>query len=380
MNKIDILVFKTDSFDTDSLAEEIIGYSSNSIIIVLGYDRKVRFQYKPTYTKLGQDSIKLFKFKNPKLNVHFSPLLFLFEHLIFIKILLWVCWKYRPKICLIEITYPALIVGILKKFRLCDKVIYISTDWYVNKNNKKRVVSYVGNNLFFPICDYLACKLSDLVLNPTEKIADARYKFWGRKIAKKEKPCLYRVQIKASNIGIDLKNKNICFIGSVRKDSGLDIVIQSLVEIRKKQDVVLKIIGPKNPNCEYLKKIARQFNVEEYVKFLGFVERDKLVEMLSDCFCGVNLLTDLNSLSSYTIPGKIVTYLQFLLPVIATEGIGPLASVIKDNKLGLIIEPLQNAFIDAITEIYKNQKQYKRNIIEYINKLPQINIKELLEI
>lgn len=380
MKKIDILVIKTDSFDTDSIIEDIVSYSNNSIILVIDYDRKITFQHKPANIELGRDSISLFKFKNTKLSYYFSSLLFLLEQLIFIKVISVLCWKYHPKICLIETTYLALIVGILKKFRLCDKLIYLSTDWLVNKSNKKKIISYIGNSLFFPIADYLACKFSDFVLNTTENIAEARYKFWNRKIAKKEKLHLYKTHIKANITGIDKKNKNICFIGSVREDSGLEIAIKSLSRIRRTQDVTLRIIGRKGQNHVYLEKISREYNVEGYVKFLGFVERNKLGEILSDCFCGINLLTDPNSISSYTIPGKIITYLQFLLPVITTEGIGPIASVIKDNKLGLIIEPLQDAFIDAIIEVYENQGQYRKNIISYINSLPKTNILELLEI
>lgn len=380
MNKIDILVVKTDSFDTDSIIEDIVSYSSKSIILVLDYDRKIRFQYKPANIELRHDRINLVKFKNPKLNVYFFPLLFIFELVIFTKILLIICLKYRPKICLIEIVYPALIMVFLKKFNLCGKVIYMSTDWFVNKSNKKSVISYLGNSLFFPFADYLACKFSDLVLNPTEKITEARYKFWGRKIAKKERLYLYKMQVKVNVTDMDQKNKNISFVGIARKDSGLDIVIKSLFEIRRKDDISLKIIGHRSLHCKYLEKISREYNIKEDVKFLGFVERNKLGEMLSDCFCGVNLLTDFNSFSIYTIPGKIITYLQFLLPVIATEGIGPIASVIKNNKLGLIIKPSYDAFIDAVIEIYRNQGEYRKNIISYINSLPKRNIIELLGI
>lgn len=374
-----MLAFKMYSFDTDSFIEDIICYSNKSIILVFDFD-KITVQYKPSNINFEKTTVRYCRTKNSKLNYYISPLLLLVDMLILIKIFLTICWKYRPKICWIENLYAALVVGVLRQFRLCGKSIYIPGDWVVGDQNKQ-LLRYIGNNLAFPILDYLACKLNDEVVYNDEKIVKARYKFWGRKIAKREKtysPIYFPgLSIKANNS--DTARNAICFLGDMRLDSGLDIVIKSLFDIRKQKDVVLKIIGPKRQTYEYFTKLAKECRVEAYVEFLGFIKTEKLVEILDDCFCGINMLTSVNSYSNYAIPGKQIHYLQFLLPIITTENSGTLVSVIKEKALGIVIEPSQRAFKEAIISVHEEQAKYRRNIIEFINSIQRTSVRELIE-
>lgn len=377
MNKIDILAFIVDSFNKEILMEDIISYSSNSIILVFDQE-KIEVVYKSPNVNLGKNIFKYYQYKKHNSNYFIRFLNFLSFCLLFSRLLTVTCWKYRPKVLWIENTWAATVAGILRKLNLCNKSIYIPGDWLAS-SSPKRFWSYISSNLIFTMCDYLACKFNDIVLNNTVQIAEARYKFWGRKIAKKEKLYLLKAKIKAKSIDIEKKNNNICFFGNLREDSGLEIIVKALSEVRKFQDISLKIIGPENYRSERIRQLSIQYNVNEYVKILGFVGTNQFAEIFSDCFCGINLLTSTDSYSSYTIPAKIIHYLQHLLPVIITEGSGPLTSIIRDNRLGIVIEPSQEAFIDTVFKIYNEQKQYRENIICYINSLPKSNIKELID-
>ena len=376
MNRIDILAFIPDSIDTEIFIEDAISYSNNSIILLFD-NENIKVGYKSPNVNFGKTIFKHYKYKKQSSNYLIMFLNFLSFCLLFTRLLTVICWKYRPKVCWIGNTHAATVVGILRKLNLTNKSIYVPGDWLASSRHKK-FLSYIGSNLIFTICDYLACKFNDVVLNHTEQIAAARYKFWGRKIAKKEKLYLLNLKIKAKS-NIEKKINNICFIGNLREDSGLAIIVKALSEIRKFQDIGLKIIGPKNHRSEDIRQLSIRYSVDQYVKILDFVETEQLAEILSDCFCGINLITSTNSYSSYTIPAKIINYLQHLLPVIVTEGVGPLASIIRDNKLGLVIEPSQEAFINSVFKIYNENKQYRKNIVCYINSLPKTNIKELIE-
>lgn len=377
MTRIDILAYKMYSYDTDAFIEDIIDYSNNSIILIHDFD-KITVSYKPSNVKFNKITIRSFSTNNSKLNYYLSPLLLLIHSFMLTKLFLIICWKYRPKVCWIENVYAAVIVGVLRKCHLCGKSIHVPGDWLVS-TSKQKLFSYIANNLLFPILDYWACRLNDLVLDHADRITEARYKFWGKKVAKKEKPYLYKPRIKTNNIRIDKMSKNICFIGDMRKDSGLDIAIKSLSYIRNQKDIVLKIIGPKRQNYDYFTNLTKEYHVEPYVDFLGFLETDKLGEILDDCFCGINILTSINSYSNYATPGKQIHYLQFLLPIIATENSGTLVTMIKEKKLGVIIEPLEDAFQEAIIQVYADQEKYRKNIISFINSLQQVSIKELIE-
>lgn len=378
MSKIDILAFKMYSSDTESFIDDIIGYSRNSIILVYDLD-KISVHYKPPNVNFKENTLVFFKTQNDKLNYYISPLLYSIYLLRLLKLFLFICWRYRPKVAWIENTYAGMIVGFLRKFHLCDKSIYLPGDWLVNPINKKRLFSYLGNNVLFPSMDYLACKYNDLVLNHTQTISDERYNFWGRKIAKNEKLYIYSPRIKISNISLDKMAKNICFIGQMRKESGLDLAIKALNKIRQYQDISIIIIGPKTKEYEYFWQLSKQYHVEQYVKFLGFVETDRFIEILPDCFCGIGVITIKETYSFYTIPGKMMHYIQYMLPVIVSEGIGYFSTIVRDNKLGLVIESSEAEFINAVCKIYNDQKEYRNNIIKYINSFPKIDIKELIE-
>src|SRR3989338_2404892 len=374
MNRIDILAYKMYSYDTDAFIRDVLNYSKNSIIVVFYFD-KIAIHYKPSHIEFKKDTI----YYPSKRNLYFKLLWYPIYLWQLTKLLFAICWKYRPRICWIENTEAALIVGILRKLHLCNKSIYLPGDWLANYKHKKDFLGDIYRNLIFPLNDYLACKLNDMVLNHTEAITQARYNFWNRKITKKEGLYRYKLQIKAISTNCAEK-KFLCFLGDIRSDSGLDILISALSEVRKKYDIAIKIIGPENQaRYEYLEKLAIKYNVAQHVRFLGFVKTDQLAETLSDCFCGINLLTRVDSYSSYTIPGKFIHYLQFLLPVLTTKGGGPFVSQIQEKGLGLVIEPSNDKVVGAIIDIYKEQNSYRGNIIHYINSQPTMNIREFIE-
>jgi glycosyltransferase involved in cell wall biosynthesis len=378
MNKhrIDILVYKMYSSDTDCFIEDILNYSRNSIILVFDFD-KITIKYMPLNTNFKNIPILFFKTKSHRLNYYLCPLIFIVNMIILLKLFISICWRYRPKICWIENCYVGLIVGILNKCRICDKSIYLPADWLVSRYN--RFFSYIANNLFFPAIDYFACRFNDTVIDHTEEISEARSKFWGRKITKKERVYKYQPKIKIDNVGIDIIGRNICFIGQMREDSGLDLAIKALSKIKQRQDICLKIIGPKTHQYIYLKELSQQYNLGPYVNFLGFVSTDRFTDVLSDCFCGINVITSRYSHSRYTIPGKVMHYIQYLLPLIVTKNMGRFSAIVSDNGLGVVIDGSEEKFIDAVYKIYFEQRRYRDNIIKYVNSFPKVEIKELID-
>lgn len=377
MGKVDVVVYKMDSFGNDSFVEKVIRYSQKSVILIYDFD-KITVRYKPPGVNLKRSSVDFRRFSNPNFVHYFSPFIFLLE-LITVARLFWsISWRYRPKTWWVENSYAALVSGILRKFRLCARSVYVSGDW-VMTNNDKGILSRFANNKLFPVADYLACRFNDEVLNLVAEIADARYRFWGRKIARRERLRPYKIEIEASAANFNGNRNAICFVGNMREDCGLDIVIRSLARIRSRADIVLKIIGPKKQNYEYFRKLCQECGVEKHTEFFGFVEMEELGKTVNDCFCGVNLVTDMNTYSSYTIPGKIMHYLQFLLPVIASMGAGPFTSVIENEDLGMVIEPNENDFIDAVFKIHDAYPHYRDKIVQYADSMPDIDVREMIE-
>jgi glycosyltransferase involved in cell wall biosynthesis len=378
MNRIDVLAYKMNSYDTEEFMNKIFSYSKESIILIFDFE-KIDLRYAFNGYALRKRSWEFYKINHEGLSNLLVPVLFLINISMVFWLLLGICARYRPRIFWTENVYAACMVGILKKFFLCQKLIYVPGDWLVNPNNKK-LWSYIANNMMFPVLDLFACRLSCIVLFGNERLRSVREKFWKRSFSAKVKMCSFIqfpcLVLKARDLN---KRGNVmCFLGDRRIDSGLDIAIRSLPEIRKRRDIILKAIGPVRENDDYFKDLAKEFGVASFVEFHGYLASEDLAKALEDCFCGLNILTVLDSYSYYAFPGKQAHYLQYLLPIILTQGAGSLVPVIEKNALGIVIEPTEKAFIDAAIHVHEKQEDYKHNIHEFINNIKPIGIEEIL--
>ena len=97
----------------------------------------------------------------------------------------------------------------------------------------------------------------------------------------------------------------------------------------------LKIIGPDSTvERGHIEESIKKLGLEYLVELYEFLPLDELEEIMKDCFCGINLITNAESYSSLAIPGKFIQYLQMKMPILATKNNG-LVNVIEKNKLGI---------------------------------------------
>lgn len=381
MKKIYILAIKAESCDSDWFIDQIISFSQNSIVLTFNYE-EMEFSHIPSGINIKHKKIKPLKTKNLKLNYYLSPLLFFIDMTRYFFLFLKLSLLYRPEICWVDSCFFAVPIGVLRRLRFCRKSIYVCTDLSPGHSEAgfKFSLRYLAFYVFMPLMDGLACKLNDTVLNYTKKTSEVRTKFWGRNIIKDERTIYPKIQNKAKCNLFNSQRKSILFLGYMRMDSGLDIVFKSLKTIRKKEDFNIKIIGPQGSsyysNYSYFRDLILKNELDKYVNFLGFLDKKEISFEASDCFCGINLLTKIDNPSYYIIPGKLLHYIQFLLPIITTEGAGFMAKIIKENGLGLVIQPTEEEFIESLFIIYKKYEEYKNNIVNYINKLPDVSLKE----
>lgn len=376
MKRIDLIAYKMDSSDSEFFVKDILKFSRNSIVLLFDFE-KISVVHKPDNVNLKIRKIPIFRVRNYRLFCMLSPFFFVLNFLILFTFFLYLCLKYRPRAGWMENVFAGLIIGLFRRLGLCGKAIYVPGDWLVNPKNES-FLKFIGNNIVFPVTDYFACRFSDLVLHHSEAISDARVKFWGKKITRLEKPYIYRPRVKIDHEINGPKRNKICFLGQIRKDSGIDVMIDILRDLRKDVDMSLVIIGPKTHEYEAVKKRILTLQLDHCVKLYGFIETEDLPELLSDCFCGLNLLTSKDSYSSYALPGKLMHYIQHLLPVVVSEGIGYFSAVIKEHGLGRVIEAKPEEIKSALLELNRNYDSYKNNILTYISNFPVSDIKELI--
>ena len=312
---LDIIVFKRQSYYTERLLKDIQAFSDSYRFIVFdafevkGYFKFFRLPGKPYYW--------------------FYPLVFIIDNILIFSLFLYLCLKYKVKTIHIE-TYSACFVGILRKIGLCEKMIYVTTDYFV-KDKQKGFWNIIGFYVF-KVLDRFALRWSDVTLNFTQS------QFFARKIYDLRKEMICKPHLELKSIP-ELGRYLPCFIGEARPDSGLDLV----------------------PN----------------VNIIRYKDRNELSEKLKDYLCGVNLITQENSCARNTIPSKIMEYFQHGLPVIVTPWVGDIIKDIEDYRLGFVVMPEKKKVEEALKQCYLNQRELTENVINYINNVEFTNMYEI---
>jgi glycosyltransferase involved in cell wall biosynthesis len=365
-----------DSFDKKLFSRDILSYSKNSMMFFWDF-KGIHLAYKPGHVKWFPTTIK---FPFPK-NHNFKNLLLPFTWVIFFGTFLFfaviICIIYRPKVCLTENTWVASIFGIARKIGLCKVFIYCTCDWLANQGDKG-FLSRLVNNYLFIFMDYIAIKTCDLADSYSKLVNEARELHWGRTLAKKTHT-RYPPPVDIYSGTLSLKRTNICFLGQVREESGLDLILPLLPELYKNFGAKLKIIGPYSTvERTSIEKKVKNLGLESFVELHGFLPLDELQEAMKDCFCGINLTTSSQSYSSYAVPGKFIQYLQMKIPILASQNNG-IVDIIKENNLGVIIEPSPRLILTSVGTLYKDQKKYIKSILKYAREHPYLSIKDYLK-
>lgn len=375
---LDCLAYKVESFDTEVFIKDLIQLWPNSLVLVFNR-HGVRIGYQPPGSSEKENLFRFWRFGNPKLDYLFYPFFFVLDLLRLFHLVGFLCVRFRVKRLLVENTFLAALLSILRRLRLVDKMVYVPGDWLAGNKTQLGIWSKIGNDIVFPLFDYCACRFSDVTWNCTSLLSEKRKQWWKKNICPKEVISPYRLEVKTSQESLSGQRRKIIFLGKARPDSGIELVLRSLKIIRKSLDVTLKIVGPNEVEVDRLKALARQQEVEPYLEIAGFTQREMFGQILAEGFCGINLLTTENSYTSMTLPAKIFDYLQYLLPVIVTEHVGFVTADIDKFGLGRVIETTPDSLIEALTEIFEKQHEYRNRIFQYIVSQRVVPLREILE-
>ena len=364
-----------DSFDKNLFTQDILSYNKNSMMFFYDF-QGIHLENKPDHVKWFPTTIKFPWLKNGTRFNLLLPFLWIIFFGTFLLLSVIICVVYRPKVCLTESPWVGMVFGVARKINLCKTFIYCTGDWLANQSDKG-FLSRLANDYLFVFTDYIAITTCDLADSYSKLCNEARERHWGRKLAKNiyhRYPPPIHIYTKA----ISPKKNKICFLGQVRKDSGLDLILPLLPALHRDIGAKLKIIGPSTIERTRLEATVKSLGLEPFVELYGFLPLDELEEVMKDCFCGINLITNDKSYSSFALPGKFIQYLQMKIPILATQNNG-IVDVIIENNLGVIIEPNANLILSSLLNLYKDQKSYMGNIIKYAKDYPYLSIKDYLK-
>jgi len=275
--------------------------------------------------------------------------------------------------------FDCALAGVLRRFGVYERVIYFALDWLPSGNLRVGVWSRLSKGVYFPVMDRFASRWSDLTVNQTDLIATARTEYWGARMPRKEIVYQPRLVMRAAHDSAAGTRRKILFLGFARTDSGLDLLLGALPRLRESLgDITIKIIGGSTPTLTEFQRRARENGLDRWIEHIPQVPRQSFADVFSDCFCGVNLITTSDSYSSKTIPGKIMDYFQYLLPVVVTPNVGPITEVVREHHIGRVVAPSVDEVAAALTDLCRRRDEFVQNLRAYIGCRPYTSVEQLL--
>ena len=235
--------------------------------------------------------------------------------------------------------------ALLKKLGKVKKLIFYSIDW-----SEKRFANTIINSIYY-FLDAMCTREFSVNWCVTENLIKLREK----QGIDKKRLLLVPVGVTTKGIPNPLKvpydKYALVFLGALEKTKGIELVIESWPEIKKKiPQARLIVIGktPKGIVDTSYEEILREL---EDVKVVGVLEHSDVLKRLP--YYGVGLAPysyDKDSVTRYADPSRIKDYLACGLPVITTK-IPDVHREISDNKAGIIVDYNPKSFIEGIEDI-----------------------------
>lgn len=164
-----------------------------------------------------------------------------------------------------------------------------------------------------------------------------------------------------NEFGIKSNLFKILFLGRISKIKGLDILLPAIAEVVKKiPNIILLIIGPDYENYKnYLLTVIKNLKIENNVKFLGKLDRDKVNNAYVD--------SDLFVLSSYSenFGLTIIESMACGCPVVISRNVN-IHEEISINNLGYVIDCKPFEIAESVIDYYNKSDKYKNNHKERI--------------
>jgi len=257
-------------------------------------------------------------------------------------------------------TFSTMLGLILRKLGKVEKVIYYCLDYYPpsKKINFNRIV-----NIIFRHLDKFIIKSVDVVWHISPRIKCAREYYSGLTANSYPEVIVPLGYSKGILYDLPLEDRerwSLGFVGTLSQNQGLQMVIESMPELKKAfPEIKVRIIG-QGPYTNQLKNMVSEKKLNDHFIFHGFVRDDtQAYSILSRCVAGLATWTggeDDNSL--YADPGKPKLYALLGLPIIITSA--PYVSeLISDTGAGEVIKYSSNDFILAVKKMITKEEDFQ---------------------
>jgi 1,2-diacylglycerol 3-alpha-glucosyltransferase len=155
-------------------------------------------------------------------------------------------------------------------------------------------------------------------------------------------------------LGIDLQRPVLTHVGRIAHEKNIDFLLHVLDRVRDKITDALMIIAGEGPALEHLKKLAQQLGLQDHIRFVGYLSRDR--ELL-DCYRAGDVFV----FSSRTETQGLVLLESLALgvPVVSTAIHGT-KDVLKPDCGALIAEDELGDFTGKVLTLLRDKSLHKR--------------------
>jgi len=162
---------------------------------------------------------------------------------------------------------------------------------------------------------------------------------------------------KASEVVIGCEKTTIIgYLGVMGKQDGVDNLVKIanyLVNDRQRNDIVFRIMGD-GPELGSIKKLVKEYKLENNVKFTGWISGDNYIKLLSTCDVCVNA-DEVNDYNMNCSPNKIYEYMLFGIPIVQFDMPEPR---VVAGEAALYAQPQNNVdFAEKILELVDNREK-----------------------
>lgn len=161
-----------------------------------------------------------------------------------------------------------------------------------------------------------------------------------------------------SMLGLPSDTPILLYQGGIQEGRGLETIVLASQYIH--QGVVV-FIGDGKEKVK-LKRLVKELNVSDRVKFIDKVPCETLREYTVDAFLGFQVLENVCFNHYSAASNKLFEYIMAEIPVIASD-FPELARVIKTNDVGLLVQPGDaKRLAQSINHLINDNKLYKKCI------------------
>lgn len=259
-----------------------------------------------------------------------------------------------------HLEYSDLLTYVIQKENNAINLRWICTihgPWFSLFYNESKISSLT--NIIFGRFLKNAFKKSNKITFVSKYLYDEAEKTFGKLISSKGVVIHNGVVISSfKDVGsVKLKDGfNIFFPGGPKLKKGGDILIKAIKILNEKINDLNLYIALDVPEGHLIRKLVKEYSLENKIEFLGFLEAQKFKAVLNS--------VDIMAMPSRMEPFGMV-YLEAMalgVPLIASN-VGGAPEIIQNFKNGIIISPEPEEVVDAILKLY-NDEPLRKEISE----------------